>query len=480
MFGYEAEEVLGRMTGEFVTRPVATDPADIMALMRHSDRTGAPSVIQREFDYIRKDGSIFPGEVKAIPLLDSTGAYAGMQGVIRDISERKHLQAEQDYFKEQLAKSEQLLAVGRLAGGIAHDFNNQLTGIIGFAELVHRTSTDAAAREHAGHILSAAETSAGQIARLLSFSRPSNRIGETVDLVETVKEVLSVLGHGLERNAVFRTDALEPSRFVRADPDLIRNVVHNLCRNAVEALAGNPGVIILSTSSVSGESIPASVYGGNPVRTGRYGLLTIRDNGPGMSREVLSRLFEPFFSTKHPSGGMGLGLAMALHAVTLCKGAIAVDSVLGKGSVFSVYLPLAEELPEQPDRSSGWTRGHGRILVVDDEEVVRSMVSSFFSGLGYEVTSADSGGQALELLKSGNTGPDLIILDMVMPGASGRETFETIHKMRPGLPVILASGNRTSRDIQDLLASGAAGFFQKPFPLAELSRTVADLMKQSG
>ena len=264
---------------------------------------------------------------------------------------------------------------------------------------------------------------------------------------------------------------------MEADPGQIEQVMLNLMVNAWQAMS-RQGEMILASEAVTLSEAFCETYKRPP---GRYVHLSLTDTGMGMDDATLARIFEPFFTTKDAGQGTGLGLASVYAIVKHHRGIIRVDSQPGQGSTFHIFLPVsAKAAITEPTRDDAILRGSGTVLLVDDEDGIRMVAGRILQQLGYQVLSAPSGLQALEIYRRERDRIDLVILDMLMPGMGGAETFQELKGLDSGVRVLLSSGYSLDKEIQQVIASGARGFIQKPYRLAALYHQVAEIMGKSG
>jgi len=371
--------------------------------------------------------------------------------------------------EEHLIQAQKMDAVGMLAGGIAHDFNNILSGILGFASMLQ-------ARVEPGsdmaRYLTLIEQSAGRAAeltrQLLSFSRKSHLEKRPVAIADVVEEVLSLVRPSVPRNVEVqvRTAGFQPR--ILGDRSQMVQVLLNLCINAVEAMKPYGGRLEIGVE-VRELSLEERRLLQRPI-AGRAVCITVADTGPGMDPEVRAHIFDPFFTTKE--GGTGLGLSIVYGIVTNHGGDVVVESEEGRGTTFRVYLP---EYVEKPAGRPAVT-GADTVLVVDDEMIVRQMIAEILKASGYPVLEAGSGQAAVEQLWRHRDRIGLVILDLIMPGMDGVETFEQIREMAPGLPVVLTTGYARSDQCRRLMRRGPVELIKKPFKSSELVELVAAVL----
>ena len=397
---------------------------------------------------------------------ERTAALADANAALEaDIAERIKAEQEREQLREQLIRAQKMEAVGTLAGGIAHDFNNILTGILGHAQLLTTAVRPGTAEEgHLKQVVTAAERAAALVKKILAFSRQTPGERRLVTVSQVAGEALSLLRAGLPAGIAIRCQAETDEDVVLADPTQLHQVFMNLGTNAGYAMGSQGGTldVRIELTRVTQPHLE--------LRPGEYVLTTVRDNGCGMSAEVMSRIFDPFFSTKPINEGTGLGLAV-VHGIVLDHGgAIEVDSRVGGGTCFRVWLPAARSKAEAPAREpAAPMRGTESVLLVDDEEIVRSVLEKGLQRLGYRVTAESSGQTALARFRAAPDSFDLLITDQTMPQMSGLQLTAALHEIRPQLPVILATGYSPEVAGRDAAALGLAGIVGKPMHFTELT-----------
>ena len=382
-----------------------------------------------------------------------------------DISERKKLE-------EQLRKSQKMEAMGLLAGGIAHDFNNLLTGILGYANLLSlKEGGDPGVAKAAGIIQRSAERASQLTAQLLGFAERGKNQNVPVELGRVIASVTGVLER-TQNPRIRIVTSLRPERGgVLGDPSQLDQVVMNLAINACYAMPDGGQLKITTEPVTLDETFCRERDWMSP---GKYLLLSVSDTGVGISPENMERIFDPFFTTKAHGKGTGLGLSMVFGIVKNHGGCVDVRSEEGAGSVFRVYLP---ESPEGAPKETAVTdptlpRGHGRILLVDDQEPVREVAKDMLEALGYEVITAADGLEGVSRYRDLWREIDLVILDMIMPNMSGGDCFRRMKEINPKARVVLSSGYSMDGAIQNVMNEGILAFIQKPYRLEELSRVV--------
>jgi len=420
----------------------------------------------------RKDGRPYVSDGTISPVRDDSEGVRYYVGVEQDVTSEEDLE-------EALRQAQKMEAIGTLAGGIAHDFNNLLTGILGYANLIATTAPEGEMGKMAKVIEGSAERCAQLTKELLGFARRGKNRNVPVD----VNDIVGHVGHLVSRSLsgqvrlVTRVEANPPT--VRGDPSQIEQSLMNLVINARDAVAGNKaGEIIVGTRTVAMDRESCARHPG--LKPGPCVVVTVTDNGCGMPRDVQARIFEPFFTTKQRGEGTGLGLSMTYGIVRNHGGSIGVYSEIDRGTTFNVYLPVDEEAAEGAPVVAAATeviRGTGRILVVDDEEVVRAAAATMLRHLGYEVVALADGEEAVLYFRHFGDRIALVLLDMVMPKMGGRETLKALREVSPGVKVVLSTGFGLNEAAQAILDEGAIGFAQKPYRAADLSQVVAAALR---
>ncbi|HUK16581.1 MAG TPA: PAS domain-containing protein [Bryobacteraceae bacterium] len=453
--GKKAAEVL-RLVDERTHEPIE-NPLERALQDRAVAALGGLALISRA-------GAEVPIEHSASPVRDAAGRVRGAILVFRDISKRRQLE-------EQATHSEKMEAVGRLAGGVAGDFNNVLTVITGYAELMRTEVLPSnPMRRFVDEIIYAGERAAALTRQLLAFSKGSSAQPRVIDLNSVIAGMEPMLRRLLGQNIELILLAGPGLGRVKADPAQIEQVVLNLATNSRDAMP-HGGKLVIETANVelesadgksaavaAGASLPTSAS--QPSGRGACVMLAVSDTGIGMDAETRSRLFEPFFTTKAPGKGSGLGLATAYGIIRQCDGQVTVYSQPNCGTIFEIYLPRVTEPVSEPERKRS-AKGSETILLVDDEEGVRKLVSAVLKSNGYDVLEASNGGAALAVYEKNAHKIDMVLTDIVMPQMSGFELGRELAGRTPGLKILYMSGYRDNA----LGANGEAprAFLHKPF-----------------
>ncbi len=384
------------------------------------------------FRFLRRDGSTVPVFVRSAPIVRD-GRTVGLRGVLVDLSDRER-------WEERLRRAAKLESIGQMAGGIAHEFNNLLVPILGFSELLEaRLPPGTVERERVEQIAVAARRAAGLVRQILAFSRGADKGEGSADLGAAVAEAAQFLRALTPPTVEIRAEEA-PAALVRCSPGALHQVLVNLGVNGAQAMGGSGGTLVLGAEVVEVGEGRARALG---VRPGEYGILRVSDTGVGIPPELMDRIFDPFFTTKEVGEGTGLGLSVVHGIVQSAGGAVEVASEAGRGSTFSVYLPLDTACAVEgagTGRPAPPAGAGQRILVVDDEEAVRETLREVLERAGYRAEAAPSGLEALERIIARPAGFDLVITDQAMPRMPGVALARRLHEVRPGLPVILCTG----------------------------------------
>jgi signal transduction histidine kinase/CheY-like chemotaxis protein len=388
----------------------------------------------------------------------------------RQVEERTQALAESERQVQQVLK---LQAIGTLAGGIAHDFNNILFPIIGYTELsMDEVPENSQIHSNLKEVLKAANRAKDLVQQILTFSRQNGRERKPVQVDKIIRETLSLLRASIPKTIDIVCDLDQGCKPVMGDPTQIHQVLMNLCTNAYHAMQETGGTIQVRLTQTHIDYEETLKHMG--IKMGPHLHLMVKDEGVGMDSSVLSRIFEPYFTTKEPGKGTGLGLSVIHGIVKNHGGYITVDSSPGRGSAFHVYLPTIEEseieLEKEPYPSN--PRGSERILLVDDEPQLLAMEKQLIEKLGYRVTSCPNAGDALKALEEEPDQFDLIITDMTMPQMTGDQLARQAWKIRSDLPVILCTGYNEMMSEEKAIEMGIRKFLLKPVEKEELADAI--------
>jgi PAS domain S-box-containing protein len=477
----QVESILGFSPREWLAdrdlwiRQVHPDDRERVAAEVHtSDDRGVPAEL--EYRALTRDGSVRWIHNRSVFLRDRAGRLTGSHGVMLDITEKKAAERAIRDRDEKLQQAQKLEAVGRLAGGVAHDFNNLLTVIRGYAEFI-RNSPDMPlpARADVEEILKAAHRAHSLTNQLLAYSRRQMRTPQVLNINAQVRNMEGMLQRLIGEHILLRTELAPNLASVRADPNQVEQVIMNLAVNARDSMPDG-GTLTLATANVSLSSEPDSSSPDMP--PGVYVLLAVSDTGKGMGEETLAHIFEPFYTTKETGKGTGLGLSTVYGIVTQSGGHIAAQSAPGEGARFEIHLPCVLEearVPEEPAARARDPGGTGRILLVEDEDMVRNLARSILSRAGYTVLEARNGREALEAIGAFPGAVDLLLTDVIMPEMGGVELGRRVAALFPGIALIYVSGySEDSLGSQGVLEKGI-NFLRKPFSASELLSKIKEV-----
>jgi PAS domain S-box-containing protein len=472
LLGYTAEEMLGRSPLDFV--PDEHREA-VCASMRSRERG---SRARSDFPLQAKDGRQLWTISRASPLSGPDGAFTGAITIVTDVTAQREAKAEARRREEALREMAKLESLGVLAGGIAHDFNNLLTGILANAGLVRsEPGLPAAAESGLEYIEEAARRAALLCRQMLAYAGRGRVETRTVDLARFVAESLDLLRVSVDRRHELHTHFPQEPVPVHGDPSQLQQVVMNLVINASEAIGDAPGAVDVTVGvrEVAAGEFPR-LYPTDALRPGRHAVIAVRDTGVGIAPEMIARVFEPFFTTKRT--GRGLGLAAVFGVVRTHGGAIAVASDgPGRGTTFTVVLPLEAAAPVDatPAPASVDAPAALRVLVVDDEDIVRHAASRLLVRVGMAATAVGSGREALAALEAAPDGFDVALIDLTMPDWDGVTTLERLRERRPRFPAVIMSGYGEEEVLARFRSLGDARFLQKPFDRAALLRVLQEV-----
>ena len=401
-----------------------------------------------------------------VPHVGEQGETKGYFALVTDITDRKRAEEERQKLEAKIQHTQKLESLGVLAGGIAHDFNNLLTSVMGNAELaLIEMPPESPGRPYVQDVVTAAERAAQLTRQMLAYSGKGRFAVESLDLSRLVEEMAHLLEVSISKKVALKYDIAADRLPIEADPTQLRQVVMNLVTNAAEALGDRGGSVAIRTGVMTADrNYLSGTYWDEELSEGDYAYLEVADTGCGMDRSTLERIFDPFFSTKFT--GRGLGLAAVLGIVRGHRGAVKIDSQPGRGTTFRVLLPtspnVVEDDPQPPRISEKW-QGSGLILVVDDEESVRTFVKRLLEKHGFTVVTARDGREALDVFRSQCDDIVAVVLDLTMPLMDGKETFRELRRLRSDVQVILTSGYNERDATNQFEGQKLAGFVEKPF-----------------
>ncbi|MBW8886262.1 MAG: PAS domain S-box protein [Fibrobacteres bacterium] len=479
--GYKHGEIARTLEGwEALLHP--EDRSCVMSAIEKHQRGRAPFLA--EYRVRCRDGSWRVWRDQGTAVWDANGVAVKWIGAVSDVTETRHSEEALRIKEDQLRQSQKLEAVGRLAGGIAHDFNNLLAAIMGYCELMQlRLEPGHPVRREVGEILNGSERAAGLIRQLLAFSRQEIPQPKVIQPNYVIGSMERMLRHLLEENIELSLSLDPRAGQVRMDPVQLEQVIMNLVVNARDAMSDG-GTLALSTGQVvlSGD-IPGA-YG--RVHAGPHLRISVADSGKGIGTDDLPHIFDPFFTTKGkgdgPKGrsGSGLGLSTVYGIITQNSGCVLVETEVDKGSVFSCYLPISEEEPEEEAEVQKALRSSSfvpkTVLVVEDDDEVRGIVRELLSRQGFMVLEARQGREALALAETYPQPVHLLLTDVVMPGMGGKELADAMGKIMPSLRVLFMSGYTQDVVFRQEVSEGGRAFIQKPFTLSALEGKIREAL----
>ena len=465
MAGRTPAAMRGLRTRDYTT----TDTATRMQHTLHKVYLTGESQRIGSFDVLRPDGQRMVLELSASPIQSRTGRIEGFRGIARDVSEKLKVAREKERLESQLHQARKMEAIGTLASGIAHDFNNIMMGILGNTTLmISKLDADHPHFDKLANIEKYVENGSELTQQLLGFARGGKYNVKPTSLRELVEESAQMFGRTKKEIRIHKSH-LRPTRAVAVDRGQIEQVLLNLFVNAWQAMPGG-GDLYLLTEDVDLDTGYQAPY---EIVPGAYVKLSIMDTGVGMDQATRKRIFEPFFTTKEMGRGSGLGLASAYGIIKNHGGYINVYSEVGRGTTFNLYLPACDR--RQADDDGAARRiytGSETILLVDDEDITMDVGEELLEELGYKVLTARNGADALAIYRRHQGRIDMVILDMVMPGMGGGQTYDALKKINPEVKVLLASGYSISGEASRILERGCNAFIQKPFNIKQLSEKI--------
>lgn len=465
--GWQAIDACGRPLTMVLRLCDAATRKPVTVSLDHVLQEGIATELAEQLRLLRPDGQSRAIAGRGTPLLDAQGQVQGVVLVIRDLTAPKRLEA-------QMRQSQKLAAIGTLAGGIAHEFNNLLAGIMGFTELaLEDTPDDSVIRPHLQKVMKASLRAKQVVLQLLTFSRQTPPVREPVQLDTIIHDALTLLRASLPSAITIHYHETPHNEAILADPAQLHQVVMHLAANAGDAMRDHGGRLEINADTIK---IPTDSGTSPELPPGAYARLRVRDTGCGMPPEIQERIFEPFFTTKEVGQGTGLGLATVHGIVTGYGGAITVASRVGRGTTFTVYLPLSTETRAvSVPTMAPLTQEHGCVLVVDDEPMLVQVSCARLGRLGYETVGCTESQDALRVFRATPERFTLVLTDYTMPEMTGLKLARTLQHIRPDIPVILSSGAQEGLDTSRVLGQGIAAVLLKPWSMQELTTTLQRL-----
>ena len=468
-FGYSEEEIIGKhVIGTIVPESESTG-RDLRPLMDHI--CNHPEEHRYNVnENITKDGTrVWIAWTNKI-LTSDDGEAIGVLSIGSDITKQRLLE-------EELRQAQKMQAIGELAGGIAHDFNNMVHGIAGFAEVIHQMTIDAKIAQYASQILTTAHHAAELTKQLLTFARKGSYQLHDCNTHDIVRDVCAMLERTIDRRIVIRQQLGADRPHVKGDSAQLKSALLNLGINAKDAMPAGGSLEFKTRNITVEEPIAISDFQLEP---GQYLQINVSDSGMGMTEDIRQRIFEPFFTTKASGRGAGLGLAAVYGTTHMHKGAIQCRSECGKGSCFELYLPIIKDCrkhleikakPVPPERSI-------RIMVVDDEAIVRSYSKTLFEMHGHRVETFATAAEAIEYYRLSYADIDLVLLDMIMPHMDGQQLFTELKRINPDIKAMLATGYSVESKVKEIVADGILDCLRKPFTYDQLQKKIAHMLSE--
>lgn len=465
IFGYRKTEIINKPISILHTPEILEQFESIQSSLEKGQKFGSQEIIS-----VRKSGERFPALLTIYPRFDANGKVIGALGVLMDISAEKEME-------QKLRHSEKMEAIGQLAGGVAHDFNNMLGVIKGYADILVHSLDDDEFIDYAKNINKAADRSATLTNQLLAFARRGQYQQTILDIHQIISETISMLQHTVDKNININQVLKANPSTIKGDSTQILNSLLNLAINASDAMPAG-GQLTFATEIVQLDQKYCQKHFGE-LFPGDYLEILVSDNGIGMDKDIQNHIFEPFFTTKVKGKGTGMGLAAVYGIINNHHGNITVKSTPKKGTTFKIHFPLSSELVDEEKAMTPLKKIEGKtfkIMVVDDEKLFQQLARDLLKKMGYKIKICGCGKEAVEYYKKSHEKIDLVLLDMVMPGMNGKETFLALQKINPQVKVILASGFSVDKDAQAILDKGVMGFIQKPFTANELGDAIAEVL----
>ena len=468
LIGYSPSAMSGMNNREYMD---AENAKNVFQTFNRVYETGKPA---KGFDWeiIGVGGTRRQVDASVSLIISDDGNRVGFRGIAHDNTGRKQAEEEKSKLEDQLQQAQKMEAIGTLAGGIAHDFNNILSVIIGYTELILMNgNVDSEVKQNLKEIFNASKHARDMVKQILAFSRQSKHERKPIQVRHIVKEALKMLRASLPATIKIQQKIEKNTGVIEADPAQFHQILMNLCTNAAHAMHEKDGVLEISLSNIDWDQNAAA----RPpeLKPGPYLKLSVSDTGDGIHPETRDQIFEPYFTTKEKGEGTGLGLAVVQGIIKSHNGAVTVESEVGQGSTFHLYLPLIQGNVKTDEAASApLPMGQERILLVDDEQPLVEIGKQMLERLGYTVAARTSSVEALALFKAQPDRFDLVITDIVMPNMTGETLAEKLMAIRADIPVILSTGYSEKFTRKYASAMGVQSFLMKPLLMQDLANTV--------
>ena len=463
VFGYTPEEWIGTSIADHVTE----NQRDVIGKIL-LDSVNSSGEIRTEMKLLHRDGHPVPLDITAKKLKNHRTGQVYYQAVARDLTQKYLAEDRHKKIEEQLRQAQKMEAIGQLAGGLAHDFNNILQSVTGFGEIaLSEPDSSAKMKEYLTEILKGSESAASLTRQLLAFSRKQILQKKILDLNSIVTNIMKMIRRTIGENINLTVNTSTEYPIVNADPSQIEQVILNLCVNARDAMPGG-GRLIITT-------------GFDSIDNRKMAVLSVEDSGCGMSEQTTRRIFEPFFTTKAPGRGTGLGLSTVIGIIEQHEGSIEVESTVGVGSKFTVFLPLSGNLYTETlenAESPNLQGGTETVLLAEDDSTVRRLTAMILAEAGYTVIQAENGIEALRLFRESGEKIDIVLSDILMPAMGGNDLYRSIQKLRPA-KFLFMSGYSSGTLSEEFLSRKGVGFIRKPFTASNLLNSLRKAIEGS-
>jgi len=439
-------------------------------------QTGKPSAFEVFEPHLNKHL-----EIRAMPRFGNDSRLVGLIHVVRDITDRKNAEQEKLKLEYQLRQAYKIESIGTLAGGIAHDFNNILSSIIGFTELalddLKDEKKDTTIADNLQEVYTAGKRAKDLVRQILAFARQSEEEIKPVQVDLITKEVIKFVRSSIPTTIEIKMN-IESDSLIMGNATQLHQILMNLCINAAHAMEDEGGILEVGLKDVIINRTSAMAELG--LKPAKYIQMKVSDTGVGIPPDIIGSIYDPYFTTKEPGEGTGMGLSMVHGIVESYGGKITVDSTLGEGTVFTIYLPITgERAAHRPYEFQELPQGTERILFIDDEAPIARMGGQVLERLGYTVSIRTSSVEALELFRSKPNDFDLVISDMTMPNIAGDKLAVELMVIRPDIPVILCTGYSIKISDESAAEIGIKAFAYKPIVKADLAKTVRKVLDEA-
>ena len=469
MLAKPVEKVVGTRFGEFFKNNETTKINDEFQDLLNSRK----STISIEFELVLSNDSIRYLEGTFSSILNNNNAVTGIKGIVRDITEKKETEQTQKALEEKLQQTQRLESLGTLAGGVAHDFNNLLMGIQGRISIIqsdlekqHPHFTQLELME------SYIQKASNLTSQLLGFARGGKYELKAVDINSVIRNSVDIV-QPAKKAIEIKTDFNDKQSVVEVDETQMEQVFVNLLLNSSKAIEQG-GTITIETEKIM---VDADDVKNKSIEPGSYVRIVVKDTGKGINEGDIDKVFDPFFTTDSVGGSTGLGLSMVYGIIENHNGFISVESRVNEGTSFIILLPSSKKEIVYEEKLPLETKtGSDTILLVDDEPMITEVGKEMISMLGYDVITASSGMEALEIVGNQNNRIDLFIIDMIMPQMGGGELFDKLKSLNPEAKILLSSGYSIDGEAREIINRGCKGFIQKPFTLSQLGEKIRDIL----